>query len=176
MLVSRHLRCRWHFPFPPGDLTTGGVAKPVYALVGPDNFLQTLRLSEVLNQMPPGVQRVDVDGDRAELADVLDELRSFAMFGGGGKLVVMRSADAFLERYRQQLEEYVAAPSDSATLVLRFDALPSNQRIHKAIAKVGQIEDCKAPKDVSRWVVDHARTAHGLALDPEKVARYTPDA
>ncbi len=27
-------------------------------------------------------QRADVDGERAELSDVLDELRRFALFGG----------------------------------------------------------------------------------------------
>ena len=166
MLVSRHLRCRWHFPFPPGDLTTGGVAKPVYALLGPDNFLQTLRLSEVLNQMPPGVQRVDVDGERAELADVLDELRSFAMFGGG-KLVVVRDADAFLTRFREQVEDYVASPADSATLVLRLPSLPKNQRIYKAIDKLGGILECEPPRDLAKWATERAKAAHQVTLPPD---------
>ena len=46
-------------------------------------FLQLEKLSALLAQLPPDMQRVDFDGERAELADVLDELRSFAMFGGG---------------------------------------------------------------------------------------------
>ena len=69
------------------------------------------------------------------VADVLDELRSFAMFGGT-KVVVVRNADAFLTRFREQLEDYVAQPSDSATLVLRLNSLPANQRIYKAIDAV----------------------------------------
>src|SRR6476620_11902269 len=121
-------------------------AKPVYALVGPDSFLQLEKLREILSLMPKDVQRVDADGERAELADVLDELRSFAMFGGA-KLVVVRDADEFISRFREQLEDYVANPSPSGTLVLRLNSLPANQRIYKAIAKTGKIEDCNAPKD-----------------------------
>ncbi len=63
--------------------------KPVYAFVGSDSFLQMQRLSELLKLLPADVQRLDFDGERAELADVLDELRSFSMFGNG-KLVVLR--------------------------------------------------------------------------------------
>jgi DNA polymerase III delta subunit len=152
------------------DLT---MVKPVYALVGADAFLQLERLGDVLRALPEGVQRTDLDGERAELADVLDDLRSFAMFGGG-KIVVVRNADAFIARFREQLEDYVASPSDSATLVLRLNSLPANQRIHKAIVKNGKIEDCNPPKDISRWLTDRARTAHGLALTPD-AARLLAD-
>lgn len=140
------------------------MAKPVYALVGSDAFLQLQKLNEVLKELPADVQRIDVDGERVELAAVLDELRSFAMFGSG-KLVVVRSADDFISRFREQLEDYVARPSDSGTLVLRVNTLPANQRITKAIAKVGQIEECNPPKDLARWVVQHAKV-HKVTIDP----------
>ena len=118
----------------PAKLTpTPTAAVPVYALVGSDSFLQLEALSRLLKDLPPDAQRVDADGERAELSDVLDELRSFAMFGGG-KCVVVRTADAFITRFREQLEDYVASPSDSSTLVLRLPSLPSNQRIYKAIS------------------------------------------
>ena len=145
------------------------MAKPVYALVGADSFLQLQKQREILAELPPDAQRADLDGERAELAEVLDELRSFAMFGGG-KVVVVRNADAFLTRFRSQLEDYVAAPSDSATLILRFDSLPANQRIYKAIAKTGQIENCTPPKDLARWVVQHAKSAQGVTIAPDAAA------
>ena len=56
---------------------------------------------------------------------MLDELRSFAMFGGA-KLVVVRDADEFIGRYREPLEDYAAKPADSGTLVLRLASLPKN--------------------------------------------------
>src|SRR5437763_10804187 len=100
--------------------------KPVYALVGDDSFSQLQKLQQILGEIPRDAQRVDVDGERGELAEVLDELRSFAMFGGS-KLVVVRSADAFVTRFREQLEDYLQSPSSSSTLVLRLNSLPANQ-------------------------------------------------
>ena len=143
------------------------MAKPVYALVGSDTFLQLRRLEEILRELPGDAQRSDLDGERCELAEVLDELRSFAMFGGA-KLVSVRNADAFLTRFRESLEAYVAAPSEAATLVLRLNSLPSNQRIYKAIAKVGSIEDCNPPKlkDIPQWIVGQAAT-HKVRIDTE---------
>ena len=92
--------------------------KPVYALVGADSFLQLQKLAEIKSQLARDVQSNDVDGERAQLADVLDELRSFAMFGSG-KIVVVRNADELITRFREQLEDYVSKPCDSGVLVLR---------------------------------------------------------
>lgn len=139
--------------------------KPVYALVGEDSFLQLQKLGEIFAQAPGDAQRADLDGETAQLADVLDELRSFAMFGGH-KLVVVRNGDAFITRFRDQLEDYVASPSDSATLVLRANSLPANQRIHKLIAKAGVVEKCEPPKDLAKWIVERGRTSHKITLSP----------
>src|SRR5882757_10543380 len=92
---------------------------PIYALIGADSFLQLQFLAEILHKAGKGAQRIDADGERAELAEVLDEVRCFAMFGGQ-KVVVVQNADAFITRYREQLEDYVAKPSDSATWVFRL--------------------------------------------------------
>ena len=140
--------------------------KPVYALVGDDSFLQLEQLSSLLAQAPRDVQRIDVDGERAELAEVFDELRSFAMFGGS-KIVVMRNADAFLTRFREPLENYVSAPASGAVLILRLSSLPSNQRIYKAIKKTGDVIPCEPPKDLVRWIVDRAKQVHKLAVAPD---------
>ncbi|MEZ0264181.1 MAG: DNA polymerase III subunit delta [Phycisphaerae bacterium] len=140
-------------------------AKPVYAVVGSDAFLQTQRLKEVLAKLPKDAARIDVDGERAELAGVLDELRSFAMFGGG-KAVVVADADEFVTRYRSQLEDYCEAPADSGTLVLRMASLPKNQRIYKIIVKSGEVLEAEPPKDLISWAIKRAKEAHGLALTP----------
>src|SRR5256714_11883800 len=134
----------------PAPKSTSAGPKPVYALVGDDSFSQLQKLQQILGEIPRDAQRVDADGERAELADVLDELRSFAMFGGA-KLVVVRDADELIGRFREQLEDYVARPSDSATLVLRLASLPKGQRIYKAIDKLGGIEPCEPPRDLVKW-------------------------
>jgi DNA polymerase III subunit delta len=142
--------------------------KPVYALIGSDSFLQTQHLQSLLQEFGSDVQRIDLDGEKAQLSDVLDELRSFAMFGGE-KLVIVRDADAFVSKYREQLEDYLGKPATSGSLVLRLSSLPSNQRIYKAIAKVGKVEPCEPPKakDVPAWIVRQGKDAHGVRVDPD---------
>jgi DNA polymerase-3 subunit delta len=140
--------------------------KPVYALVGPDAFLQSQAVLEPIGRLPKDIQRSDFDGETAELRDVLDELRSFAMFGGG-RLVIVREADEFISRHRSALEDYVAAPSDGSTLVLRVDSLPSNQRLYKAIQSNGQVIACQPPKDLAGWAVNRGKTNHGIDLSRE---------
>jgi DNA polymerase III delta subunit len=147
--------------------------KPVYALVGSDAFLQLEALANLLRETGTDVQRVDADGETAQLADVLDELRSFAMFGGG-KLVVVRNADAFLTKFRESLEDYVAAPSNSAILVLRLSSLPANQRIYKAIAKTGIVVACEPPKDLAEWITERGKIAHKILMNVE-AARLLAD-
>ena len=142
--------------------------KPVYALVGEDSFLQMERLGQILKQLPPDAARIDVDGERCELADVFDELRSFAMFGGA-KVVVMRNADEFITRFREQLEEYLEHPSTSATLVMRVKSLPGNQRVGKLVAKVGAVEKCEPPKEyeLPGWIGSGPRSIHKITLSPD---------
>jgi DNA polymerase III delta subunit len=145
------------------------MAKPVYALVGADPFLQLQRLAQIQRELGTDVQRSDFDGETAALADVLDDLRSFAMFASA-KLVVVRNADEFISKYREQLEEFLQDRPLSGTLVLRVASLPGNQRIAKLIAKVGSCEKCEPPADLRRWIVDHARAAHKITVAPDAAA------
>lgn len=137
------------------------------ALVGEDCFLQLAGLADLLRGLPPDADRVELDGETVELADALDEVRSFAMFGGG-KAVIVRNADAFVTRFRQQLEEYLAAaPAGAAMLILRLGKLKSNERVYKLLSKVGRIINCDSPKDPVAWIVDHGRSAHKLIISPD---------
>jgi DNA polymerase III subunit delta len=142
--------------------------KPVYALVGDDSFLQMQKLSEILKTAPKDAARIDLDGERAQLSDVFDELRSFAMFGGT-KIVVMRNGDEFITRFREQLEDYLEHPSDSATLVMRVKSLPGNQRVGKLVAKVGVVEKCEPPKEfeLPGWITQRAKTVHKITISPD---------
>jgi DNA polymerase III subunit delta len=140
--------------------------KPVYALVGPDIFLQLQKQTEIIQEAPADAQRMDIDGERAELVDVLDELRSFAMFGGH-KLVIVREADDFISRFREQLEKYLSSPVDSATLILRCDSLNKSTRIYKLIAKLGGIQACEPPRELMSWITGRAKTSHGIMLTAE---------
>jgi len=145
----------------------------VVALVGDDVFLQLAALAQLLALLPKGAQRIDYDGETAELADVLDEVRSFAMFGDG-KAVVVRNGDDFVKKYRGQLEDYIAAPCDTAMLILRMEGMKATEKVYKLIQKTGKIENCNAPKDVSRWIIDRGKSAYKLNVAPD-AARMMAD-
>ena len=153
----------------PASAPSSARVAPVYALVGEDSFLQLQEMARIAQSIGKDAQRGDYDGESAQLAEVLDDLRSYSMFGGGGKLVIVRNADAFVTRFREQLEAYVAEPSDSGTLILRLSSLPGNQRIHKLIAKHGRIIPCEPPKEaaLARWAIDHAKASQGVMLAPD---------
>jgi DNA polymerase III delta subunit len=140
--------------------------KPVHALVGGDLFLQLEKLKELSHQAGKQVQRIDVDGETAQLGDVLDELRSFAMFSSS-KFVVVRNADDFVSRFREQLEDYCSQPSASSVLILRLTSLPKNQRIYKQISASGQVHDCEPPKNLGAWILDRAKRVHKLTMKPD---------
>ena len=147
---------------------TAAMLKSVIALIGDDSYLQMQKLAEILTGAGKGAVRIDVDGERAELADILDELRSFAMFGGS-KIVVVSNGDELIKRFREQLENYADSPSDSATLVLRLTSLPANQRIYKLISKKGQIVKCEPPSDreLPGWIVAQGTKVHGVKVQPD---------
>lgn len=144
---------------------------PVYAIVGSETFLADRAVMDIASTMPPDTQRLTYDGEDCSAPDVLDELRSYSMFGGY-KLVTIRSADDFVSRYRAELESYVAKPSDAGTLLLRMSSLPKTQKIAKLIEKNGQIITC-TPPDKGRlpaWITDRAK-AHRVGIEPEAARR-----
>jgi DNA polymerase-3 subunit delta len=106
------------------------------------------------------------EGPKAELADVLGELATVAMFGPGKRLVVVDGADEFVSRYRGELEDYLVQPSSGGVLVLDLKSFPSNTRLYKAVAAEGLAIDCKCPTAarVTRWLDTWAKQAHQVQL------------
>lgn len=143
----------------------------VYAIVGEDSFLQLQKLRSIIESLPPDVQRVDFDGATAELAEVLDELRLYAMFGGA-KVVVLRNADEFVSRFREHVEDYLQHPAENSVFVLRFNTLPKTQRVYKFIDKAGKVEHCEKPTQAAlpAWIQKHAASAYSLAVQSEAAA------
>ena len=106
------------------------------------------------------------DGSTAELADVLGELATVAMFGPGQRLVVVEGADEFVSRYRAELEDYVSRPTGRGVLVLDVKSFPGNTRLYRAVVAEGLAIDCNCPKaaPVARWLGSWAKQAHQVQL------------
>jgi DNA polymerase-3 subunit delta len=143
----------------------------VCALVGDDSFLKRqalLRLREVvLGGEDAEFSFTAFDGRTAVLSEVLKELSTVAMFGGGRRLVVVDDADEFISRCRAELEDYVERPRKTSVLVLVPDTLPSNTRLYKAVAATGLVINCAAPaaNQMPRWLANWATNFHQLQLE-----------
>lgn len=149
---------------------------PVIAIVGADRFLRAEMVRDMIARSGAdgGLGPTHFDGERATLAEVLDEVRTPSLLGGS-RLVIVNDADELISRFREKLERYCAAPAVGGTLLLLCDSLPKNQRIYKAIAGGGKILTVEAPKGRSlvSWIIDRARSEYGkqLAVDAADLLR-----
>lgn len=147
----------------------GGVS--VYVVYGDDEFLKSEAIAALRHSLLAGDEEgfavSEFAGDKVQLRDVRDALSAVSLFGSGRRLVVVKDADAFVSRYRSELEDYVAKPTRDAVLVLEVTTWPSNTRLAKAVASVGQAIDCAAPNErkLKPWLVRRAKERHELRLE-----------
>jgi DNA polymerase-3 subunit delta len=143
--------------------------QPVCVVFGDELFLRREALLRIRAAVLEGEEgdfsRTDFEGDTAEFRDVAGELCTVAMFGPR-RLVVVEEADAFVSRYREALEEYVAQPSPRGVLALDVKTWPGTTRLYKAVEARGLAIDCTAPPDarLARWLADWAGHKHRVHL------------
>jgi DNA polymerase-3 subunit delta len=142
--------------------------KPVYVLVGHDAYLLDAArqrvLTAALDKADPQTCLGQHDGD-AELAAVLDELRTLPLLGSR-RVVIVNPADEFVSAHREALEKVVQSPPPHAVLVLVVSSWPSNTRLAKAVAEAGEVIDCSVPErgSLNRWITEAAER-RGKKLD-----------
>ena len=134
--------------------------QPVYVLFGDDAFLRDAARKEIVASLigdaDPQVCVASFDAT-AELADVLDALRTLPLLAPH-RAVIVRDADAFVAAYREQIEKYLKAPSDTASLILIVSSWPRNARLHKIVNQCGRAIDCGVPErgDLGKFLRDAA--------------------
>jgi len=148
---------------------TGGVC----VLFGAERFLKQLAVKAMTAQGNEySVTRLD--GATAQFAEVMDELATQSLFGGGDpKTVLVDDADAFVKQNRDRLETAVES-SSSNLLVLLVDSWAANTRLYKLVDKHGFQIRCDAPmqgkskkpdtKRISQWLVQRAEETHDFKL------------
>ena len=124
-------------------------------------------------ELPADAQRSDLDGERlraggsvgrtAKLCDVRQRQ-------GGSRSQCGRVSDPIPRTARGVRGRSIRGRDAGAALA----TLPANQRIYKAIAKVGQIEDCNPPKAQRRAAVDHRNVPRRTrcSIDPDAARRF----
>ena len=134
--------------------------KPIYILHGEDAFLRDASRREIvaaaIGDADPQTCVAPFDAT-AELADVLDELRTVP-FLAPRRVVIVSDADAFVAAHRKALEKYLAKPSETATLILIVSTWKKTTRLDKLARKIGGVLNCSAPGrgSVGRFVTEAA--------------------
>lgn len=140
------------------------------AVFGDDEFLKAEVLG-MLRQQALGAGDAELGlttftGQEVLLRDIRDALSSLSLFGDGRRMAIVEDADSFVTEYRQELEDYVAAPA-RGVLVLDVKTWPGNTRLAKAVAATGLTVDCKTPDERSlrNWLIARSKSVHQVTLE-----------
>ena len=142
----------------------------VALLVGKEPFVRDAhlqRLRQALEDAHGEVQIVRLRGSECEIADALDEARSFGLMVTHKLIVVSEAADLVTgESNRRAMERYVQSPTESATLALLSDTWHKG-KLDKMIADVGAVVPCEAlaEPDAMRWVETRAIKEHKVRIE-----------
>lgn len=145
---------------------------PVTALVGDEAFLKREALKTIRRTVLGDggeFSLTTIDGDDAQLRDVLDALATVTLFGGNRRLVIVEDADSFVSEHRAELEAYLERPAKESVLVLDVKTWPSTTRLAKAVAAGGIAIECKSPTEsqIKRWLAARATAEYGVRLDAD---------
>lgn len=161
---------------------TGSDRTPSVCVVfGGEPFLRHEGLRKIRAEVAEGVADASyqtLEGERAEWRDVMDEVSTASLFGGGARrLVIVEDADEFVTKHRAALEAFVERPRGKGVLVLDVGSWASNTRLYKAINASGLQIDCRPPEKtvgnrkvpddarMAKWLTDWCRRRHDAKLD-----------
>jgi DNA polymerase III subunit delta len=119
---------------------------PVLLLAGDDDLLlqrETERVLEELREQDPELQ---VETHDATETEHLPEMRTASLFGGR-TCVLLRGVEGVSGALKDELESYLAAPSDDAVLVLVARGAGRIQKIGKLVKEHGERREVKRPAD-----------------------------
>jgi DNA polymerase-3 subunit delta len=135
--------------------------KPIYVIVGKDEFLVSQHCHLLLDKLIEPSQRqtdlFDADPDETTITDVFDELRTMSFFSGR-RVVLIKNADDFISDNREQLEKYFDNPFGPGILVLTVKTWKSNTNLAKKLVSVGDLVGAEeiAPWHLAEFVIDEA--------------------
>jgi DNA polymerase-3 subunit delta len=151
---------------------------PLYVLHGDEAFLKrqailTIKQRALGDDADQGAAS-SYAGDKAEFAEVMDELTT-APFFAPRRVVVVENADPFVTRFRGLLEKKVAALPATGLLVLDVKTWPANTRLAKLVDNAATLV-CKAPPPykMAPWCSAWSASRHSKEL-PAAAAQLLVD-
>lgn len=146
--------------------------EPIYVLAGADPYLvrqgRAAVRTHVFGDADPGMALVELDGADAQLAEVLDTLRTLPMLAPH-RLVCVREAYKFVNLARDALEKYLASPSPTGSLCLEVEKWNAETKLGKRVADIGLVVQCEAdrPRQIPSWLQHQAKgTTAKRSLSP----------
>ena len=143
---------------------------PVYVVSGPEPLLKReavgALVTAALGTQTDSLGPTKFAGDGAELADVLDEVRTLSLLGEM-RVVVVEEADGFVSEHRAALERYCADPSDAGCLILVCKSFRASTRLFKAVNGLGGVVKCEPPRRAAlfTWIDQRARNVYRKRMD-----------
>lgn len=143
--------------------------KPIYIITGKDKFLLNGEYNKLLDKLLKPEQRAmglwQAEADKAEIADVFDELRTLP-FLAERRVVVIKDADDFISDNRELLEKYFDNPCPSGVLVMMVGTWRSNTKLAKKLVKIGQLISVSEIKPwyMAAFISKYAKETHNKTL------------
>lgn len=140
------------------------ISATIYVIACKERDMVNLTTDELLDKLVEPSQRqtglLNAETSRITIAEVLDELRTLP-FLTDKRVVLIKDADDFISKNREQLERYFDSPSATAVLILTVNSWPANTKLAKKLGKVGKLVAVVSPKP---WQL------------PQKLVQYAADA
>jgi DNA polymerase-3 subunit delta len=146
-------------------------SKCVYVIKGNDDLLVNSRCDKLLDDLIAPEHRqmslVNVDVDKADIADVLDELRTLP-FLSDRRVVLIKKADKFISANRSALESYFENPSTTGILILTVSRWDLRNKLAKELPAIGKLISITAPTkaQLPRILVNYTRDEYSKTLEP----------
>ena len=143
--------------------------RAVYVISGKDTSLTAGKCRALTEKLLGDSQKetalLSVDADKAQPADVFDELRTLP-FLADKRLVVIKSADKFVSAHRDKLLNYFDNPSGSGILILTVSSWSARTRLAKKLPSIGEHISMDPPKrsQLPGKMSDYARSRYGKVL------------
>lgn len=138
---------------------------PLYVVHGDEAFLKREVIQAIRKRVLGDEGDASVhEGDKAQLAEVCDELETVPFFGSR-RLVIVDNADPFVTKFRALLEKKVSKLPASGVLILEVKSWASNTRLYKLVGDESAIA-CKAPAAfrLPQWCMQWCPARHGKQL------------
>ena len=144
-------------------------AKPIYVICGKDKYLVSGQCESLVDKLLSPEERTmalyQPEADKAQITDVLDELRTLP-FLAKRRVVVIKDADKFISENRESLEKYFEDPCKTGVLILVVDTWSKSTRLAKKLPFVGTligVNEIK-PGQLSTYAGTYAREQCGKSL------------